>query len=394
MKLVTTNTDLTAQLTRLIQTYPNIAFAVAWASANTSVFKMLVKHSARIKKAIIGTHFYQTHPNVLEEFIGSDNVRFILQRKGVFHPKFYLFWDEDKWEALIGSANLTSGAFESNSEIMALVNGLSEDSEKLKSKMLFLIEDYWQEATVADPNMVFAYREVWKRRQPVLRRLVGQYGKSDSKKTPFESSVMSMSWDHFYTAISDDQHHGFHDRCKMLQVVSTAFKKHDNFASMELGLRQFIAGLPTEFDEKWGWFGSMMGAGCFHKAVNNNEGHLSSALDYIPLHGLVFRDQYQNYLSEFIKSFPNGRHGIATASRLLAMKRPDQFVCIDSKNQKGLCRDFGIRKTGMDYERYWDEIIERIMDSSWWNSPRPVNIAQGIAWDGRTAMLDAIFYRE
>jgi hypothetical protein len=137
----------------------------------------------------------------------------------------------------------------------------------------------------------------------------------------------------------------------------------------------------------------MKGAGYYRQAVNDNNPHLSRALDKVPLQGLVSRSQYEEYLEEFIKAFPKGRHGIATASRLLALKRPDQFVCFDSKNQRELCNNFGIKQTGMDYERYLDEIVDRIIDSPWWNAPRPNNKRDGDLWDGRAAMLDSIFYR-
>jgi len=63
------------------------------------------------------------------------------------------------------------------------------------------------------------------------------------------------------------------------------------------------------------------------------------------------------------------------------------------KNKKALCQDFEIKQSGMDYERYWEEIIERIIDSAWWNEPRPKNPLDRTVWDGRAAMLDAIFYR-
>ena len=137
----------------------------------------------------------------------------------------------------------------------------------------------------------------------------------------------------------------------------------------------------------------MKGAGYYHQAVNDNNRHRSLALDRVPHQGPVSRSQYEDYVAEFIKAFPKGRHGIGIASRLLALKRPDQFVCFDSKNQRELCKDFGIQQTGMDYERYWDEIIERIMDSPWWNSPRPHSEGESVVWDGRAAMLDVIFYR-
>jgi hypothetical protein len=393
MRLITTNATLADQLTRLIDSYPNMAFAVAWASANTPVFHRLMKARHCIATSVIGTHFYQTHPDVLQAFIGSDQVRFILQPAGVFHPKLYIFWTVKHWEALVGSANLTSGAFSNNSEAVALLGSRDASSEKLKREIHAYIRRCWSIATVATPSTVQAYRSVWERQQPVLRRLGGHYGRTKPRKAPVESSVMSMSWSDFVSAVRSDRYHGFKERCDLLSLVRSAFAKHRAFASMELGLRQTIAGIPTRFDPRWGWFGSMKGVGYFQRAVNTNNAHLSSALDHVPLVGAVTRPQYEAFLAEFVQAFPHGRHGIATASRLLALKRPDQFVCVDSKNRRQLCLNFGIPQT-INYEGYWNEIAERIQDSPWWNSSRPGTGEEAMIWDGRAAMLDGIFYRQ
>ena len=163
---------------------------------------------------------------------------------------------------------------------------------------------------------------------------------------------------------------------------------------MPPGLQRVVAGLPTEYDRRWAWFGSMKGSGYFHGAVKDNNPHLSRALDLIPFEGVVQRDRFERFIQEFIKAFPKGRHGLATASRLLAMKRPDQFVCVDAKNRKNLCADFGIPQARLNYDRYWGEIVERILDAPWWNSPRPSAEPESTVWDARAAMLDAIFYRE
>ena len=329
----------------------------------------------------------------MDAFVGSKAVRFILQPNGVFHPKIYAFWSATQWEALIGSANLTAGALTNNSEVAVLLTSSDEGSKPLRRQINTLIDRYWSVAVPVKKTEALAYRAIWLRQQPSLRRLSGQYGKSKTRKSPAESSVMSMSWSRFLVAVRKDVHHGFEPRCDLLQVVRSAFTTHLDFASMELGLRKTIAGLPNNFDERWEWFGSMKGAGYYHRAVNENSRHLSVALDMVPFQGTVSRPQYENYISEFIKAFPNGGHGIGTASRLLALKRPDQFVCLDSKNRGELCKDFGIKQTGMTYKRYWDEIVERIMDSPWWNSPQPRTDNQRVVWYGRAAMLDAIFYR-
>lgn len=392
MKLITSNADLKSNLSRLAKKYPNIAFAVAWASAKTEIFEELSANRNRIRKAVIGTHFYQTHPDVLDAFVDSNAVRFILQPRGVFHPKIYIFWNEKHWEVLMGSANLTAGALNRNSEVMALFSDADQGDSPLKNEVIDLIENYWGEARTISKAGAISYRALWSKQQPALQRLSGQYGESAKNKAPADSDIMSMSWTQFLALVKNDAHHGFKKRCDLLEQVRSAFEITKQFKNMELGLRKTIAGLPTDFNEHWGWFGSMSGAGYYHQAVNDNNVHLSNALDEIPLNGPVSREHYEAYLVEFVKAFPNGRHGIGIASRLLALKRPDYFVCFDSKNKKELCQDFEIKQSGMDYERYWQEIIERIIDSAWWNESRPKNPLARTVWDGRAAMLDAIFY--
>jgi len=90
VKLISTNTALRSNLLRLIKKYDHISFGTAWASAGTDVFAELKKAKAKITKGVIGTHFYQTHPDVLDEFVGSSQVKFVLQPEGVFHPKVFV----------------------------------------------------------------------------------------------------------------------------------------------------------------------------------------------------------------------------------------------------------------------------------------------------------------
>lgn len=87
---------------------------------------------------------------------------------------------------------------------------------------------------------------------------------------------------------------------------------------------------------------------------------------------------------------------VPTASRLLALKRPDYFVCVNSKNQNGLSADLGYHKTRLTIDNYWDWMVQSILDSCWWNSrrPRPGNANDWTSrrWDNRVAMLDSVYY--
>ena len=211
MKLLTGGRGLSKNLLELLEKYKNVAFAVAWASFGTDVFKALVQNKAKIWRAVIGTHFYQTHPDVLDEFVGFDQVRFILQPQGVFHPKVYFFWDSSEWELVIGSANLTAGALGKNSELLLHVSCQEVSAANLKDQILAQIDGYWNAGGPVTEKSVSTYRRLWKAQQPALRRVSGSYSGGSKAKAPAHTAIMSMSWREFYKSVQADPNHGFND---------------------------------------------------------------------------------------------------------------------------------------------------------------------------------------
>jgi HKD family nuclease len=393
MKLLSTSNLLRTELLRLVGQYSNITFAVAWASASTDVFKNLTQKKQNILNSVIGTHFYQTHPDVLDEFVDSQSVKFVLQPSGVFHPKVFLFWDDNHWELIIGSANLTVGALGANTELCMLITD-GDAQDHLKNEVITIIKNYSKGAHTISRKQAENYRNIWMVKTPQLKKLAGIYGENVAKLTPIDSSVMSMSWRQIYELMRQDKIHGFNARCVLLDKIQKEFQRTPHFIDMDLEIRLAVSGLRSSFVKNSEWFGSMVGAGVFYSAVNNNNIHLSKALDNIPLTGGVTRSNFFDFIQEYCKAFPKGRDGIGTATRLLALKRPDVFVCVDSKNKKLLASNFGIKTSGLNYESYWDEIIERILDSPWWLEPEPRSENERQAWNGRAAMLDAIFYEQ
>jgi len=391
MRLIKGGKKLSTTIGKLTEKHENVSFAVAWASSDTEAFNAISLHRSKIQNSVIGTHFYQTHPDVLDEFIGFEECRFIMQPQGVFHPKVYLFWSSSSWDLIIGSANLTKGAFSKNSELLIHITSKDSD-EELRLQTENTIREYWEDGEVVTSTQAIAYRSLWKSQQELLNRISGNYGSPNKNKSPVNTKVMAMPWTQFLEEVKADPHHGFEERCELLDLVREKFLNHNSFWDMELGIRKTIAGLPNDWNEHWAWFGSMRGAGYYHQAINNNDVHIAKAVDLIPMNGVVSRIEYSAFIDSFVKAFPNGRDGIGIASRLLALKRPDQFVCLDSRNKTQLCKDFGIKQSDMDYDRYWDDVICRIMDSVWWNCPMPLNEQDKIVWTSRAALLDAIFY--
>jgi hypothetical protein len=111
MRVLTTAAEVNAELTRLLRACSSCQVAVAWASVGFKAFDLLAKNAEKIERMVVGTHFYQTHPDFIERFLGHPNVRFVLNPDGVFHPKVYLFEKSGgAWECVIGSPNRNPGS--------------------------------------------------------------------------------------------------------------------------------------------------------------------------------------------------------------------------------------------------------------------------------------------
>lgn len=76
------------------------------------------------------------------------------------------------------------------------------------------------------------------------------------------------------------------------------------------------------------------------------------------------------------------------------MKRPDVFVCYDSKNRARLKTMLGLASNlaPQDFDRYWQEVVLGIQATEWWRTPQPSDPVERSIWDNRAALLDALCY--
>ncbi len=398
MQLITSTTRLLNAFQTHLASCETVHLAVAWASVGFPAYDALVNAEHKIGKAVIGTHFYQTAPEFIEMFSNSNRVRFVMNHSGVFHPKLYLFkYQGGGWACIVGSANFTGGGFGKNQEASVLITNGDDPKRTFLDTALASINGYWNDAVPGKKIDINRYREMKKRFAPSLAHAAGQFGTGKVGQLIEEVEVLNMSWVEFLTKVEGDMHHALDRRIEVLEAARGLFRMHGTFAAMPKNDRQGIAGFGTEVDVPWGWFGSMRGAGVFKNLVNESPQGLSNALDQVPLDGQVLREDYLAFVERFVQAFPladgiHTRHGLGTATRLLAMKRPDYFVCLDAANRRNLLKDFNVSVPLHDYEGYWDKIVERLKLANWWNARRPTEANAAKVWDGRVAMLDAIYY--
>jgi HKD family nuclease len=398
LKLINNPKIISNTFTRLLAEYDHVSFAVAWASTGFTGFSALSTNHRKIRRGVIGTHFHQTHPDFIRAFQKHASVRFILEADELFHPKVFLFENKNgRWACMLGSANFTSGGFGSNHELCALFDQSDVGATSARKRCDELFGDYWELGRSITNAELENYQKTWEKYRRYLKKASGRFGGDRVHKAVEDVELLMLSWKAFVAAIRKSEHHSVEVRSRILGTARALFSAHQSFADIPDQGRGGIAGFVETEGLPWKWFGSMQGAGHFKGKVNENSVSLAAAIDRIPLTGHISRNDYFEYVELFRSVFADGDrelgHGLGTATRLLAMKRPDYFVCFDKANAKGLCKAFGIPSIPhRAYERYWDDIIERILDSVWWNSARPSGKLGGKIWDGRTAFLDAIYY--
>lgn len=336
-------------LASLMESEDEFYWAVAWAT-ETELFTTLLKHKKKIRQLVVGTDFAQTHPAVLEGLLPVQAAKVARAKAGAtFHPKVYCFVSGNEIKAIVGSANFTGGGTGSNQEACLLLEGSARD--QVLNDVLKSVREWWGSSTSFDDNFVRSYWLKWHANQ----RLRKEIEKPTYVFKPNINAAMPdmafMSWKEYLDWINKDKYHSVDGRLAVLDKAREIFQCSMNFSGASDLERSAISGfigknqrVGTDLDGiEWGWFGSMKGAGSFKNVINSNSRHISLALECIPMIGEVTEEDYLDFVAHFRRGFEGvaRKGGVATASRLLAMKRPDYFVCLDSQNKRGITKSGG-----------------------------------------------------
>jgi HKD family nuclease len=375
-------------------------WAVAWAT-ETELADILLANKKKIQQLVIGTDFAQTSPALLQKLKPIKNVRIKLSNgsSSIFHPKVYSFVKDNNVSAIVGSANFTNGGTKLNDEAAFLIEGTLGD-ESLNN-LLESISSWWKEGHQIEDDFLTAYELRWlstQKHKKALEKPLRIYSPTDKSTHP---DLLSTSWSDYLAELKASAQEEFEDRLAVLQNAQQLFNSVTGFNQLDTLPRKAIAGiigrkeiLGTALEGlEWAWFGSMKGAGDFKNRIIENDLNMSAALDNIPSTGEVTEEHYIQFVERFLSAFAESERqgGVPTASRLLAMKRPDYFVCVDSKNKKRLGADMGFSPWSLNLDNYWEHVVEPITQAKWWNTKRPAGGVDGRAWDARAAMLDVIY---
>ncbi|MDQ0036072.1 HKD family nuclease [Variovorax boronicumulans] len=395
------------RLTAELKTCKRAAWAVAWTTERSDVFEAAMQHAGKFKFLLTGTTDWITAPQAISAMRDAVGDKFrVLEpdRQPMFHSKMYLFTDDVRAVAIIGSHNLTRGAFHRNDEACVAIEAAHGD-EQMK-KMWKYVSDVFTspEAQLPDDGWLFNYSHHYAQRKQATKPLKEFVAKPKVKVTPPLLQGLNLpdpyklDWPTYADFVFKEDgsaigSHTFDGRAKVLEKVKELFANATTFAGLPPDAHERIAGTVRTWpasEPNWHWFGAMKSPP-FRASLAQKTAKWSDALEAIPATGLIEEHHYRQFLQE---DPAKGDLAIPARSRLLAMKRPDVFVCVSERNSVGLARAFGFGMEGgaLTTQTYWP-LIERIRETPWWRAERPIQAGdEQRLWDGRAAFLDALYY--
>ena len=155
-----------------------------------------------------------------------------------FHPKAYLFISGIRAAALVGSANFTQSAMESNAEACCLIEGAADD-EFFRNLKVFVASDCWNSAKAIDDEFLRSYRlqhEATKGARAALRKFMPLKRPNDATR---RDDPLEMDWPTFVSRVKAAKH--YEDRLNVLGASKKLFSKVNSFSALSLDERQAIA---------------------------------------------------------------------------------------------------------------------------------------------------------
>lgn len=300
---------------------------------------------------------------------------------------------------------MTNKAFTENQEICVHISS-SDSNNQIYTELKEKIKQLWADAETMTEEKAHEYKikkiEAKKKLQGILKEKIYNSNYYDNV-----SPLLKYDWKTYVQIIKNDTRF-LQKRCELLIFSQKLFQNY-SFNKMQDEERKLLAGIKNKYDKyDYGLFGSVPNiSNRYCQTIRDNYKGISKALNKIPtnFNTPVTKEDFLNYKKMFLKLFEDNGKGIniATFTRLLVMKRPDFFICINKANSE-IYNALGIDEKLFDkknypedsskiYDNYWDYIIQEIINSTWWQSPRPKDKLEQKIWKYRVAMLDSIFYK-
>lgn len=383
--------DLEEAVRSSLRKADDVYVAVAWATASNPLHKRLLRSGDKVRSLVVGLHFHQTDPRFIKAWrdLEDSPLRLVKDTAGVFHPKVYLFRSGDRGTAIVGSANFTKAGFSDNTEAALRVTG--DWGAPLFTDLLALVE---VDREFVEPTDAWLekYTLGWRRRKSARKVLA-----NEDEDLPLETVSHKLAVD-FRTYADLIKNAGEdraalaarnHDYVTWLRVLDgiralpgwpSVRELDEEGWKVVLGVRQYPGGDRSVDYRHFGWV-----RGARKRLAASDKARLS--IERIPPSGPVTRRDWTRFVNDYQDALSETT--LPTASRLLALRRPDRFLVANTRSLEQLEVAVGARPRTLS--DYW-ELHQVIWSWPWARAPRPKGKKLRRIWDARVALLDVLFY--
>jgi hypothetical protein len=395
--IFTTAQRFTDEFIRCCNEYKHLHLAVAWCGNPNQIlpYQYLTRLTGVI--ATVGISFNHTHPDAIEwldKVVGAD-IRIFRDDGDLFHPKVYLFRDNDRYALFIGSSNLTYGGFYANVEASTLIEGTAthrrrDDILMLEETLAEWHSDLYSQKPTA--QWLQRYRKVYG--NTVRReRKHGIYTPPRNEEGISTSWLCNATWDVYYGKVVEGlKEHGrkaqdYHDVLDAASRILSVPWKVNVFEDIET--RRIISGI-----KKYGLLGHIASSGRFkHLLANGSRSQwktICRAINHIArLHLPIPWSKLERILNDLFRL----RFTMKVWGRLLCIVRPDIYCTVASPSVRvNLATTLSVPQKEFERPNGYIQLIKLIHDSPWFNSSKPPDKEEAAVWNRRVAFMDVIFY--
>ena len=388
---IITNTEaLFASLQALIRASDTLDLCVAWATSAKGQGRHWKELDLdKVRRAVVGTAFAQTEPATLVE-LGKkpDRLRLMINSDGTFHPKVILGRQGDKRFAIVGSANFTTAAYTSNTELSVLLEGRIHDADLLAIETY--IDEQWTRGTELTDEWLAEYLLTWKAAK--RQRIVVPMAKLEIGSM----TDLEMPWETYVEILRKQEGRKLANGSRIsvtgpspsyseeLRLAQAAFRREPKFEKLTKDERNLLMGIGQSSS---GFLGSMRPAGFARGIVGQTPEQVGQVLDRLPLEGPVTLSEAAGLLNELTR-LKGIKIGVAT--RFFAVKRPDLFVSVNKGSNPQLAKLLGGREIAS--VKQYIGLLRDVWSTEWHRAGRPKVNNEVALWERRAALLDATLY--
>ena len=381
--------DILRRFSENLEWADRIDLATAWATPHDGLQALQKRERPLRVRAIVGLGGNTTDPLALRKLADIGELRTPNEneaRRRLFHPKVYVFRSNRKSVAWIGSANFTWGGFGGNEE------ALFETSDTRSVKTWFDL--LWRRCTVLDEPAIIEY-EAMRITNPPRPRAPSYVVDSE----PMQLLEAVDDWKSYVEALEQcDQ--WWRSKGYLYSVLGEPCSWRETIQILHGLIRQDWSTLGDYHqkcllaktgEERWGLLGGLPSPGVQSTVFVHNRARIQNTIHHVIAASDGFPDVAIDAYSQL-----TGIDGVgkAAATRLLALAKPDRFVSLNGRSEKGLARFSGLAPSTLKRPQNYRRLLEHIYEQPWFREPDPdpKNVhEQTICWM-RVALLDCFVF--